>query len=189
MPGPNSIDAFKAGFHGGTRRNRFSITGELGGEGSAKLTTFHAYAFNLPAVGIGEIPVDYRGRRVYIPGDRDYPAWTLTILDDSSGDGSKIYHALQSWQNKINNHSSNTSETGGAADRKMWTINHLDYSGDKELKTFNLKGCWPVSVGAVSLAAGARDELVTFDVTVRYDYLNYVAGAESGSDPIGNPGG
>ncbi len=82
MPGINSIDEFKSNFHGGTRRNRFEING---GVGDASLSTFHAYAFNLPQVGIGEIPVDYRGRRVYIPGDRDYPVWTLTILDDAGG--------------------------------------------------------------------------------------------------------
>ena len=178
----NSIDEFKSNFHGGTRRNRFEIVGEVG-EG-ANLSTFHARAFTLPAVGIGEIPVDYRGRRLYIPGDRDYPQWTLEILDDSGGEGSKIYHAFQDWQNRINNHTENTSETGPAADRKLWTLKHMDFSGQKILKTFQLKGCWPVSVGAIQLAMGARDELVTFDVTVRYDYLNYIEG-----EKVGNPVG
>tara|TARA_B100000900_G_scaffold412729_2_gene435123 strand:- start:182 stop:739 length:558 start_codon:yes stop_codon:yes gene_type:complete len=180
MPGTNSIDEFKSNFHGGTRRNRFEISGSIG-EAAASLSTFHAYAFNLPAVGIGEIPVDYRGRRVYIPGDRDYPQWTLTILDDAGGPGSEIYPAFQEWQRKINDHTDNVSETGPAADRQQWTIKHLEAQGQgsNALKTFILKGCWPVSVGPISLAAGARDELVTFDVTVRYDYLNYESGTSS----------
>ena len=177
MARPNSIDEFKSNFHGGTRRNRFEISGKVGG--TANLTTFHAYAFTLPAVGIGEIPVDYRGRRVYIPGDREYPVWTLTILDDAGGDGAEIYPAFQDWQNRINDHTDNVSDTGPAADRQQWTIKHLEAQGQgtTALKTFVLKGCWPVSVGAINLAAGSRDELVTFDVTVRYDYLNYTAGA------------
>jgi hypothetical protein len=176
---PNSIDEFKSNFHGGTRRNRFDISGKVGDD--AELTTFHAYAFTLPAVGIGEIPVDYRGRRVYIPGDRDYPQWTLTILDDAGGKGGLIYPAFQAWQNSINDHSGNISQTGPAANRQQWTIKHLEAQGQgtNELKTFVLKGCWPVSIGAISLAAGARDELVTFDVTVRYDYLNFEGKAGS----------
>lgn len=186
MPGPNSIDEFKGNFHGGTRRNRFSINGALG-PASGNLTTFHAYAFTLPQVGIGEIPVDYRGRRVYIPGDRDYPQWTLTILDDASGPGSEIYHGFQEWQRQINDHTDNTSETGPSAGRDQWFIEHLDYEGAVTLKKFTLKGCWPVTVGPIALAAGSRDELVTFDVTVRYDYLNYEAATQSPSNggPIG----
>ena len=102
----NSLDEFKSNFHGGTRRNRFEINGAITGGGGA-LTTYHAYAFSLPQIGIGEIPVDYRGRRLYIPGDRDYPQWTLTILDDAAGAGSQIYHGFQEWQRQINDHVEN----------------------------------------------------------------------------------
>lgn len=176
----NSLDEFKSNFHGGTRRNRFEINGVITG-GSSALTTYHAYAFSLPQIGIGEIPVDYRGRRLYIPGDRDYPQWTLTILDDAAGAGSQIYHGFQEWQRQINDHVENVSDLNAAAGRTQWTVKQLDYNGNDVLKTFVLKGCWPVSVGAINLSAGSRDELVTFDVTVRFDYLEYTAG--SGSAP------
>ena len=184
----NSLDNFKSNFHGGTRRNRFQISaGAITGGGV--LTTYHAYAFTLPQVGIGEIPVDYRGRRLYIPGDRDYPQWTITILDDDAGPGSKIYHGFQEWQKQINDHVSNESVLNADAGRQLWTIEHLSFNGTGDpLKTFNLHGCWPVTVGPVQLSAGARDELVTFDVTVRYDYVTYKAG--NGTSPAvgGNPG-
>jgi hypothetical protein len=175
----NSLDNFKSNFHGGTRRNRFEITGAITGGGN--LTTFHAYAFTLPQVGIGEIPVDYRGRRLYIPGDRDYPQWNLTILDDDNGAGARIYHGFQEWQRQINDHVENTSESDAAAGRQLWTLKHMGFDGDTTLKTVELHGCWPVTVGAIQLSAGARDELVTFDVSVRYDYLTYEAG--DGSSP------
>ena len=179
----NSLDEFKGNFHGGTRRNRFSINGTV--YPGAQLTTFHAYAFTLPQVGVGEIPVDYRGRRLYIPGDRDYPQWTLTILDDAGGLGGVLYQEFQGWQDAINNHVENTSEVGAQAGRQQWTIQHLHTDGNSVLKEFVLKGCWPVSVGAVSLAAGSRDELVTFDVTVRYDYLEFFSPNPLPADSVG----
>jgi hypothetical protein len=183
----NSLDNFKSNFHGGTRRNRFEISGSITGGGA--LTTYHAYAFTLPQVGIGEIPVDYRGRRLYIPGDRDYPQWTLTILDDNNGAGSEIYHGFQAWQKQINDHVANTSSTNADAGRQRWVIKQLGFNGNDELKTFTLNGCWPVTVGPIQLSAGARDELVTFDVTVRYDYLQYEAGTGSSPAVGSNPGG
>lgn len=186
----NSITEFRQNFKGGTRRNRFEVFGMNfpAQAGGGNIDTFHAYAFNLPQVAIGQIPVDYRGRRVYIPGDRDYAEWTLTILDDNAGNGATIYPAFQDWQNAINGHVTNESSFGGtdaaaSAGRQNWTIKHMDYDGSTTLKTINLVGCWPVALGAVALSAGSRDELVTFDVTIRYDYLTYGGGGSGVAGP------
>ena len=59
----NSIDTFKGKFFGGTRPNRFEIIASL--PDNRDIDTFHAYAFNLPEVSIGEIPVNYRGNCLY----------------------------------------------------------------------------------------------------------------------------
>lgn len=173
----NSIDTFKGEFYGGTRPNRFEIVASLPNGG--QIDTFHAYAFNLPEISIGEIPVNYRGRTVYIPGDRDYAPWTITILDDRSGPGSGVYNDLHDWQNNINDHRTNDASDGYATgNRGEWTIRHLDHQGaggdPAVLKEFTLVGCWLTNIGPIQLNAAEKNALTTFTATVRYDYLQYV---------------
>ena len=171
----NSIDTFKGQFYGGTRPNRFEIVADLPGGGL--IDTFHAYAFNLPEVSIGEIPVNYRGRTVYIPGDRDYNPWTITILDDRSGTAASIWFALQDWQNKINDHQENVSAEGFASgNRGEWTVKHLDHHAERgkspgTLKEVKLVGCWLTNIGPIQMNAAEKNALVTFTATVRYDYI------------------
>ena len=108
----------------------------------------------------------------------------MTILDDSAGAGGRIYNGFQEWQNNINDHVENTSSTGLNAQRKRWTVSQLDVDGTTILKHMILNGCWPVSVGGIELSAGKRDSLVTFDVRMRYDYLEYEPGAGT-APPLG----
>ena len=174
----NSINTFKTNFFGGTRPNRFDIIAKLP-DGTA-LDVFHAYAFNLPEIAIGEIPVNYRGRTVYVPGDRDYMPWNITILDDRN---SEIYDALQDWQNKINNHETNDATSGfDTGNRGNWTIQHLDQSGPNPfpIKEFELVGCWLTGIGPVQLNAAEKNALLTFNATVRYDYITYAPSSGAG---------
>lgn len=177
MAQKNSIDTFKSAFYGGTRPNRFDIDATL--PNNTRLDVFHAYAFNLPEIAIGEIPVNYRGRTVYIPGDRDYMPWNITILDDR-GQGGQIYNALQEWQTSINDHITNDAKPGyETGNRGNWTIQHLDTQGGGAnstppvIKEFTLVGCWLTGIGPVQLNAAEKNALLTFNATVRYDYIIY----------------
>ena len=63
----NSIQAFKKGFNGGTRSNRFeviSISGWPSGSGVSDTTKFKfkMHATAMPKSDLGQIGVGYRGR-------------------------------------------------------------------------------------------------------------------------------
>lgn len=182
----NAINTFKNNFFGGTRPNRFEI--EATTPNGTKIDTFHTYAFNLPEIAIGEIPVNYRGRTVYVPGDRDYAPWQITILDDRNA---SIYNAFQDWQNKINDHEANTAADGFATgNRGEWVVTHLDTqsaagSSPAMLKKFTLVGCWLTGIGPVQLNAAEKNALLTFNATVRFDYVRYEGGSNQGVDQIG----
>ena len=164
----NALRDFGAKFKGGTRRHTFQVNCPV--PGGAAIEEYHAFAFALPASIINEIAVPYRGRNLYIPGDRDYQPFTLTIMDDN-GDYN-YWSRLMTWQRRLNDHENNVSETGAAADRQNWTLKHIDYyTGNKVSKEITMVGCWPISVGPVVLSSGSKNEFVTYDVTVRYDYL------------------
>jgi len=159
------LTEFRGKFKGGTRQNRFEITASSD-TGNMDTIKYFATALSIPAQIVDEIPVDFQGRRVYIPGDKDNPQWTLTILDDTDG---KIWETFQKWNAKIANPGENTADYGPAAKRQNWTVDHLD-TNNKKLKTINLAGCWPTQIGAIQLSNSQRNTLVTFDVTIRYDY-------------------
>ena len=84
-----NIDDFKANLiGGGARANQYRVTivpppGIATGL-DIRRTSFLATASNLPASTLGEIAIPFRGRNVYISGDRPPPdAWTVTFYNDT----------------------------------------------------------------------------------------------------------
>ena len=68
---------------GGARANQFMVT--MAGAGASGLTgNFHflCQSAQIPALTIGEVAVPYRGRVIYLAGDRTYDAWSITVLND-----------------------------------------------------------------------------------------------------------
>jgi hypothetical protein len=181
----NSITSFGANFYGGTRRHSYRVNCVL--PTGKPILEFNAYAFALPASIINEIGVPYRGRNLYIPGDRDYQPFTLSILDDTGSDAGSIYSNLMEWQRSLNDHLSNTSDTGPNANRQVWTLEHLDYYTETPIKKITLKGVWPVSVGPVVLSSASKNEFMTFDTTVRYDYFEIDGSITGSASNGGNP--
>ena len=86
---------------GGSRANQFQVTmsggGATGGPVSQSLS-FLCRGAQIPALTIGEIAVPYRGRQVFLAGDRTYDAWTVTIMNDRS---MGIRGQLESWMNNM----------------------------------------------------------------------------------------
>ena len=164
-----SVSQFINGFNGGTRLNRFEVTGSIGGKGN--FNPFHVRSATLPEAIMGEAVINYRGRSVSYPGDRTYKPWNIVILDDNTNSLHKAFH---DWSNKINNHQANTS--GNAANPKAdlvsgWQVKQYDSNGGVELKTFTLNNCWPMVVGPLQLDMGQDNTFATFAVSIIFtDY-------------------
>ena len=58
----------------------------------------------IPAMNVGVVEVPFRGRKIYIGGDRTFEPWSITVLNDTNF---KIRNAMERWQNGINNMSDN----------------------------------------------------------------------------------
>ncbi|MDP7367946.1 MAG: hypothetical protein QGH83_11910, partial [Candidatus Pacebacteria bacterium] len=69
---------------GGARANQFQVTMSGGGATGIQSRgfSFLCRSAQIPALNIGEIAVPYRGRQVFLAGDRTYDAWTVTIMND-----------------------------------------------------------------------------------------------------------
>ena len=160
---------FKNKFSGGTRSNRFRITGSFPTGGG--FTDFHVRATTIPTVESKTISYDYFGRKYHYPGEKSYGTWSFTVLDDTNNHN--LWGQFQKWQNFINDHNSNLS-TINASQYKAdnWKIQHLDLNDTgTPLKEFQLNGCWPAGIQPITLNMGNPNQLNTFNVIIVYDYI------------------
>ena len=108
-----NIDDFKANLiGGGARANQFRVTitppSGIAIGLDVRRTSFLCTASNLPASTLGEIAVPFRGRNIYVSGDRPAPeTWTTTFYNDTDF---MIRNAMERWQNGFNDYANNTGE-------------------------------------------------------------------------------
>ena len=165
-----SIDTFKSRLQGGgARANQFrviipSVAGIIGTGLNSETTSFLVRTASLPGQTITEIPINFRGRQLFIAGDRTFEPWTTTVFNDTDF---MIRNAMETWMNAIND----LSEATGLSNVTDYTadvfVEQLDRD-DAVLKTYRLKNCWPTAIGAIDLNADTVSEIETFDITWRY---------------------
>jgi len=171
-----NISDFINKFNGGTRVNRFSVNGKIGVNGSGTdFSNYHIRAASMPEAILGNISVNWHGRTVNYPGDRAYKPWNITILDDT-GSGALLYKAFHDWHDTINNHETNKYEKIDSPKLNFatdWTVSQLDANGDKSIKKFILKNCWPLAVGPLELDMGKDNTIGAFQVTILFTHFDY----------------
>lgn len=163
------LSNFKNNFNGGTRQNRFRITGSFPTGGG--FTDFHIRATTIPNSTLKTVTYDYFGRKYHYPGEREYGTWSFSAWDDIGA--KNIWGQLQKWQDFINQHDSNIT-TGDPKKYKAynWKIQHLDLNGDVDpLKEWILHGCWPVGIQPVSFNMGNPNTINSFNVIIVFDYI------------------
>ena len=167
----NFVNALKGG---GARANQFRVSFPAL-DGSTGLMEFMARGAQIPAVTMGEVTVPYRGRQVFVPGDRTYDAWTITVFNDS---GFTIRGALENWQNQIQDiGASTTARLEGMSVYRNAEVLHLGRNGEL-LRTYRLFNAWPTTVDAIDLAFDTNDAIEEFGCTFRFNYMTAIGGDE-----------
>tara|TARA_R100001082_G_scaffold110758_2_gene91653 strand:+ start:10951 stop:11526 length:576 start_codon:yes stop_codon:yes gene_type:complete len=166
----SNIADFRAKFKGGTRPNRFRVTGNIPGSGDISDQSFLVKAASMPAATMGEIVIPYRGRGLRIPGDRIFEPWTFTMLDDNPS----LREKLITWGDKINSHVENlTKDPSQNDDQVQWTVEMVEHMGtkaDSPIRTVTLHNCWPLSISPIDLSMDVADSLSEFSCTLAYDF-------------------
>jgi len=167
------IDDFKANLiGGGARANQFRITitpppGIAIGL-DVRRTSFLVSAAAIPAIDMAFIPVPFRGRNVFYPGDRPDPGdWTVTFYNDTDF---MIRNAMENWSNGINDFANNTGLTNPADFQTDLQVEQLDRD-DTILKTYILRNCFPTSIAEITLDMTSNDAIEEFAVTWKYTHL------------------
>ena len=168
-----NIDDFKANLiGGGARANQFRVTitpppGIAIGL-DVRRASFLVTAAQLPASTLGEIAVPFRGRTIYVSGDRPAPEqWTTSFYNDTDF---MIRNAMERWSNGINDFANNTGLTNPADFQTDLQVEQLDRD-DTILKTYILRNCFPTSIAEIALDMSANDAIETFGVTWKYTHL------------------
>ena len=168
-----AIDDFKANLiGGGARANQYRVTitpptGIATGL-DVRRTSFLVTASSLPAQTLGEIAIPFRGRSIYIAGDRTFDeAWTVTFMNDTDF---MIRNAIERWSNGINDLAAGTGVIAPADYQTDLFVEHLDRD-DTILKSYIFRNSWPTTIAAIELTNEAADAIETFEVTWRYQHF------------------
>ena len=167
-----AIDDFKANLiGGGARANQFRVTitpppGIAIGL-DVRRASFLVTASRLPESTLGEVAVPFRGRNIYVAGDRPAPeTWTTTFYNDTDH---MIRNAMERWHNGINNFADNTGVTNAADFQTDLFVEQLDRD-DTILKTYIFRNAFPLTIAAIDLTNEETTTIETFEVTWRYQH-------------------
>ena len=170
-----TLDEFKANLiGGGARANQFRVTfntpGAIATGLDVRKASFLIKAAALPGQTIGEIAVPFRGRNLYIAGDREFETWETTVINDTDFN---IRNAMERWLNAINDTATNTGLSNVADYTADLTVEQLDRD-DTVLKSYILRNCMPQGTGAIELSYETANAIEEFTVTWRYTHFQSV---------------
>ena len=167
-----NINDFKATLKGGgARGNQFSVTlpfpgfAAVGGE--TRVMSYLCRSTNLPGMTLGEVPVPFRGRSLYIAGDRVFETWTTTVFNDTDF---LIRNAMERWMNGINANSDNSGLENPADYQVDAFVDQLDRAG-QVIKSYTFRGMWPMTIAPIELTYDGNDAVEEFEVTYRYQFF------------------
>jgi hypothetical protein len=167
-----NINDFKARLSGGgARANQFKVTmpfpgyASVGGETSD--LAFLCSGASVPGMTIGNIGIDFRGRKLNIAGERTFSPMEFTIMNDTDF---KLYRGFERWMNGINNITDNEGLSNPVDYQVDVFIDHLDRNGTT-LKTYTLRGAYPTILSDIDLAYSKNDAVEDFTITLQYQYF------------------
>lgn len=172
---PFNISAFKANglVYGGARPTQFMVylTVPAGiGIDSVSVDKFRfvCESADLPESTIGHIPVHYFGRPIKVSGDRTYPAWPVTVLNDEDF---AVRGLFEAWHNAINRIVSNVRDPVLGEERYKVDLEVVQFSKDGSvIRSYQLIGAWPTNIGTIALNWESANAIEKFSVSFEYDY-------------------
>lgn len=172
----------------GARPNLFQVrltlpsfsVGGVATQAQTKLS-FMIKSAQLPGSTLGIAPVFYFGRELKFAGNRTFPDWTVTIINDEDF---SIREAFERWMNSINSHAANVRDQN-AYSPTLYTADlyvdqfaknnnqgssNPDSTFDGAIKTYKFIGAFPTDVSPIDLDWGSNDTIEEFTVTFSYQW-------------------
>lgn len=155
---------------GGARPSLYLVTLNFpAGLSSGADRTKNSYlckAASIPSSTIGEVQVPFMGRKIKVAGDKEFDDWSVTMINDTDF---SARGAFEAWVNSINQHVSNKGKENPSDYYVDLKVEQLDRQGNT-IYTYDLRGCWPKSVGEITLGYDETDTVEEFEVTFAMNY-------------------
>jgi T4-like virus tail tube protein gp19 len=167
-----NINEFRAQLIGdGARPNLFQVnlTYPSYVNGDMREISFMAKAAQLPGSTVGTANLFYFGREMKFAGNRTFPDWTITIVNDENF---TVRNSFEEWLDYINSHSLNVRDLASATPLSYTTdatVTQYSKTGDP-IKAYNFVGMFPTDVSPIDLDWGTNDSIEEFTVTFAYQY-------------------
>ena len=158
----------------GARPNLFECTltfpnGVSIPDGAGRKLTFMARAAQLPGSTVNQISQFYFGRELKFSGNRTFPEWTITIINDEDF---IIRKAFEIWLNGLNSHARNVRNANFENPRSYQrpaTVTQFGKTGDA-IKAYRFVGMFPIDISPIELDWGANDAIEEYAVTLAYQW-------------------
>jgi hypothetical protein len=138
---------------------------------------------SIPGATIGTVIVPYFGREVKLAGNRTFPEWTITVINDEN-----FSHRSQfeSWMNAINQHSGNTRKVSGTHGYvNTATVTQYSKTGSTSATAkYEFHNLFPTDLSEITLDWGDNDTVEEYTVTFSYDYWVRSAGTLNGGQGV-----
>ncbi len=138
--------------------------------------TFMARAAQMPGSTVNQISQFYFGRELKFSGNRVFPEWTVTIINDEDF---IIRDAFEKRLNGLNSHVGNTRnpqfEKGDDGYQQDAFITQFGKVGD-QIKRYKFVGLFPIDVSPIELDWGANDTIEEYAVTFAYQWWEWAGG-------------
>lgn len=173
---PVSINDFKGQglIGGGARPANFEITlsswpGALAN--APRKLSYLAKAASLPPSIIDPVEIPYMGRRIKIMGDRSFPPWSITIMNDEDF---LVRDSFERWHQLLNARQENvmtTATTNPESYKVNIIVTQLSKDGSALYK-YTLIGAFPTVVDPIQVDWEAINQIEQFNVEFQYDFWN-----------------
>ena len=168
-----NINDFKARLAGGgARANQFRVilpppVGVVTAAINTEQFSFLCKATSLPGQELTEIAVPFRGRNLYVAGEREFAEWTTPVFNDTDF---SIRREMERWLNGINNMSDNEGLVNPADYQVDAFVDQLDRNGNL-IKSYTFRGMFPTTLDDIGLDYATNNAVESFTATHRYQYF------------------
>lgn len=167
---PFNIESFKARglVLGGARPSLFEvfITAPFADPFFNEKQRFLVKASSIPPSMIDSIDVGYFGRKVKYVGDRIFPNWAVTVMNDEDY---AIRKAFERWHSRMNSIVPNLQDAPGTGYKMDAIIRQYGKAGNL-LAQYKMVGLFPTNINQMPLDWDAINQIQQFDVEFAYDY-------------------
>ncbi len=176
-----NITSFRSGMRfDGQRPNLFEVTlPNVGSAFNGEDLELFAKGTSIPGATIGTVIVPYFGREVKLAGNRTFPEWTITVLNDENF---AIRSQFERWMNFINDHGDNTrgSNNSTAYVTKGQVKQFSKIGTGTPSAEYSFINMFPTDLSEITLDWGDNDTIEEYTVTFAYDYWTRIKSPMTG---------